>query len=509
MKNLKRKVITSLILFIFCFTILEGCKKDKSSANTNGKFTEAIQSHLLLVNDVVASIYDSTSGAAVSIPDFDLIYESAGRIESSDNPPKYLASIYSLLGRASDVDCDVPNQNENLTFPMDHHLYPKMGFEWYYLGIYLNATDSEGTEGRIGVLLSMQKQRVIGLTTQDEFSLSDKDCMVFFNLVTATLDFPDNKKLIRRSDNLQLPALGGNASFSSIGEDFYFKVGADELSGSINVLPITLNVNDGGNLSFSLTFIPPSGMNAEDAFFLQGVPDLTLAGTGYTGVPSPGIYYSWPQLQIDTSLLNTITVDGKAYTITGGGGWMDHQLMMKSLKNKDNDTHPIPFVEEVKPYNGWSWQFFNLDNGDAFTGASFQLGNINPSTTLSYGYYIYPNSDLTQWKSEFLYGDMFLENFQGRPVIVDNPSSPLIQFPTLWEYSNLQSVGVSLSGNATPWYIDGTFNGQSLQIICENPVDYIDLSGSNNNGVGFCESIGFESVDSYKSRVKEYLKSQN
>lgn len=514
MKTSKQKPFFLLIMFISCITFLGGCEKINLSEVTNGEineqFTEALQSHLLFVKDRVATINNPTNNEAVDIPDFDLIYKSAGQVESSKNPGKDVASIFSLLGRASDVDCDVPNQNSILTFPSDHHLYTNMGLEWYYVAIILDATDSQGTEGRIGVLLSMTKQRIIGLTTQKEFSFSDKDCMLFTNLATATLDFPNNKKIIRRSENSQLPALRGSASFSSIGEEFHFNVGNDKLTGNIDVLPLTIEVNDGQNLSFNFKVVPPSTIKPENAFFLQGIPSTsTLAGTGYTSNPAPGIYYSWPQLKIDENFTNSITVEGKTYTINGGTGWMDHQLMMQSLENSNNATNPIPFIEEVKPYDGWSWQFFNLDNGDAFTGASFQKGNLSPSIPLSYGYYIKPNTDFTKWESEYIYGDMLLKNFLGHPVVVDNPSSPLVQLPTMWEYSNLQSIGLSLSGNATPWINDGTFNSPSSQIISESPVDYIDLTGNNNNGVGFCESVGFESVESYKSRIKDYLKNKS
>lgn len=510
MKNSKSKTIVSLIIIFFSFSVFVSCKKDKLPPDTEGLFNEAIQSHLMLVKNEVASIIDPTSSNPISIPDFDFIYDAAGRIESSDNPPNYLASIYSLLGRAADIDCEVPDPEKSLTFPMDHHLNPKMGFEWYYLGIYLDVTDSKGLSGRIGIVLSMEKQRVIGLTTQEKFALSDNDCMLFINLVAATVDFQDHKKIYRRSENLQLPALGGSGSYSSMGENFYFACGADNLSGSMDVLPLTTNVNDGENISFSLTFISPEGMNPEDAFFLQGIPDLTtFMGTGYTSNPVPGIYYSWPQLIIDKSHSNTINVEGMNYTITGGGGWMDHQVMMQSLKNAEDAIHPLPFVEDVKPYNGWSWQYFNLENGDAFTGASFQVGDMNPSPIFSYGYYVNPNAASTKWESKYIFGDMFLKDFQSYPVIVGNPLSPKVQFPSAWEYDNILSFGISLAGKATPWFNDGTFNGQALQIISENPVDYIDMSGNNNNGVGFCESIGFEQVDSYRARVIKYISSMN
>ena len=102
---------------------------------------------------------------------------------------------------------------------------------------------------------------------------------------------------------------------------------------------------------------------------------------------------------------------------------------------------------------------------------------------------------------------MFLENFRSFPVSVDNPSSSsTVPLPTAWKYVNVQSLlGDPLEGTATPWITDGTFNGQSLQIISENPVDYTDTSGKHPDGVGFCESVGFEDMDSYRARVLDYL----
>ncbi len=488
---------------------MAGCKKNKPDSSPDNKFTEAVQSHLLLVKDSVAAITDTTTGGPLQIPDFDLIYQSAANIESVNDPEKYTACIYSLLGRASDVDCQLPDPNAGLTFPAAHHMDARMGFEWYYIGLSLGATDASGAKGRIGILLSIQKQRIIGLTTQKKYGFSDNGCMLFVSLVTATIDFPGNTKIIRRSENLQLPALGGNGGFSVPGQDFSFYCGNDKLTGGQNVLPLVMEVKDGTNMSFSLPLIPRAGMESQNAFFLQGAPNpSTFSGTGFTGVPSPGIYYSWPQLRLDTTASNEILLEGKTYTIEGGNGWMDHQLMMHSLKNAGNAVHPIPFLEEVKPYNGWSWQYFNLEQGDAYTGASFQLGNMQPSVPFSYGYYIKPNASSTGWESIFIFGEMMLKNFVGHPAIVDDPSSTQVLYPSEWEYANITSVGVSLNGKATPWFIDGTFNGQSLQVISENPVDYEDLSATHNDGVGYCESVGFEIVDSYRQRVKAYLLSK-
>ncbi len=496
------------IMSLVSSLLVMGCSKGESVDYKLAQLEVVVQSHLLLVNSAVSDIINPVTQKQTTIPDYDTLYRSAGLMEVSSNPPKYLATILSLLGRANDFDCKVPDANKSLEFPSDHHLHSDMGLEWYYLGIYLDAIDPDGISGRIGLVLSMQKQRIIGLTTQTKFAWSDKESMLFTNLATATLDFPDRKEIIRRRPNLQLPALDGDASYSSQEEDFYFTCGPDTLSGSKNVLPLVVSVKDGNNLSFDLTFIPKEGFSPENAFFLQGIPSISgMGGTGFTGNPTPGIYYSWPQLAIDTNSSNTMVVDNIIYTITGGGGWMDHQLMMQSLKNSLDSILPIPFTDDPKPYNGWSWQFFNLDNGDAFTGASFQIGDFNRSPRLTYGYYIFADNNLKKWNALFINGDMYLKDFRSFPIKLDDPLSQTLTLPTQWEYNNIETIlGVSsFAGIATPWLNNGTFYGQTDQIISENPVDYVDSSADQPSGVGFCESVGFEAVDRYRQRALKYL----
>ncbi|MGZ5433430.1 MAG: lipocalin-like domain-containing protein, partial [Thermoanaerobaculia bacterium] len=58
------------------------------------------------------------------------------------------------------------------------------------------------------------------------------------------------------------------------------------------------------------------GMAADAAFFLQG----GFRTPGVTPLPTPGIYYSWPQLSVNGS----IRVGDTTYTVTGGSAWMDH-----------------------------------------------------------------------------------------------------------------------------------------------------------------------------------------
>ena len=129
---------------------------------------------------------------------------------------------------------------------------------------------------------------------------------------------------------------------------------------------------------------------------------------------------------INVEKSNSITVSGTTYTITDGGGWMDHQLMMQSLKNAKDEVHPVPFVEDYEPYHGWSWFYFNVDNEHSFTGASFQNGTFDPNPTIVYGYHIWPSKNRNRWESTYIWGKMHLKNIQDFPVIVDDPSTALV-----------------------------------------------------------------------------------
>jgi hypothetical protein len=467
----------------------------------------ALQSHLLLVKDAVAAIINPETGERTSIPDFDTIFQAAGRLDSSESPDKDVATILALLGRASDFDSEAPGADYMLQFPKDHHLHPAMGFEWYYVCFHLDVTYAGGTRGRIGVIISMQKKRVIGLSTQQRLGWTNEASVMVNNLVTATVDLPGRKAITRRRPNVQWSPTGGNARFSVPGEAFYMQCGTDNLSGTTDVLPLLASVQDGTNLAFSLTLRPPDGFTPPNAFFLQGVPTAFGGGTGLTYTPTPGIYYSWPQLIVDTGTPASIVVDGVTYTINSGRGWMDHQVMMQSLRNFGDATSPIPFTDDPRPFNGWNWQFFNLDNGDAFTGAAFHQWYLSANPPLNYGYYVAADRALGKWNSLYITGQVILGDFRTFPVITDAPSSSsTIQLPNSWQYFNVQSVlGDPLSGIATPWFTDGTFNGDALQIIGENPVDYKDTSGKHPNGVGFCESVGFERIDIYRKRALDFL----
>jgi CrtC N-terminal lipocalin domain len=462
-----------------------------------------VQEHLLTVQQAVNAITDPSTGQPVQLPDFSTLYEAAGKLDNSTCAADLMSVITALLGRAGSVDFNAPPDNYQVAFPKDHHLHADMGTEWYWIGCHLNVTDPAGNTGRIALLLSMQKIRAVGLTAQRNAGWTDQQVTVASNVATLTVDMgPDKRGYYRRSRNLQWPLMGGEVAFSAPGEDFYFQCGADSLTGSANVLPLYVNVNDGEYLSVNLELTNGPAFTPETAFFLQGVPTLN-GGTGVTPVPTPGIYYSWPQLLVSGS----VTVNGITYEVNSGTGWIDHQLMMTSLENPNGEIHPVPFVEDPTPYNGWVWQFYNLDNGQAFTGAGFELGAMNYNPKMTYGYFLNPNNGA--WEAFFINGDLALQDPAQFPAITCNTpyQVPDVTIPTARGYSNVENplLGQPLSGQATPWYTDGTFNTQPWGLCAEFPADFTDTSGNYANGLGFLETVSFAPVEDYRNFALTFL----
>jgi hypothetical protein len=356
----------------------------------------------------------------------------------------------------------------------------------------------------------MEKIRTVGLGAQQAAKWTDREVTLASNSVTVTVDMgPGKCNIYRRSRNLQWPLKGGVVDFSTPGQDFLFQCGPDSLSGSADVLPLSVKVNDGDNMNIDISLTNNKAFNADSSFFLQGVPNPgaiigigETGGTGLTPNPTPGIYYSWPQLVVSGS----IVIGGNQYTINSGTGWVDHQLMMSSLQNYEGAASPVPFVGDSAPYNGWVWQFYNLDNGQAFTGAAFVKGGMNYSPTISYGYYLVPDNG--KWKALFINGNVNLLSPQVFPPIAGNatPGVPEIVIPMVRAYSQVENklFGNPLSGVATPWYSDGTFNNPNWGLCSESPADYTDLSGKSN-GLGYMETVGFQPVADYRKFALDFL----
>ncbi len=467
----------------------------------NASVAPVIENYLLAVQARVNQIIDPDTKKPVQIPDFDRLMAAAGSIDKAQHPVECMRMINVLLDRASNFDFAVPAAQ--VSFPADHHIHPTMGFEWYWFGCSLQVVDqSTGKSGRLSVFADMQRTRCVGLTAQSNAGWTDEQVTLACSLATVTVDMgPGQRMYVRRSNNDQWPLKGGSVQFSKPGEPFSFKCGNDSLTGSGNVLPLNLAIDDGANLGIALTFDCNPQTKVSDptkAFFLQGVPVVGgSGGNGLTPVPTPGIYYSWPQLKVT----GTVTVRGTTYTVQSGNGWIDHQLMMSSLENPSGAVHPIPFVQDARPYNGWVWQYFNFDDMTALTGAAFITGAMPTDPAMGYGYYLQPDGS-NGWKAVFVNGtiDLLWPNVFPMPCAPKPPFAEVV-IPIVRTYRNVLNVfdlGLlfePVAGVATPWYPDGTFDLPTADIFAEFPADYTDMSGHHGNGQGYLESSGFAGVE--------------
>ncbi len=85
----------------------------------------------------------------------------------------------------------------------------------------------------------------------------------------------------------------------------------------------------------------------------------------------------------------------------------------------------------------------------------------------------------------------------------------MVDIPIVRAYSGVENafLGKPLSGIATPWFHDGTFDGANGAVCAEIPADYTDLPGQYADGLGDMESVGFEPVASYRAYALGRLKS--
>lgn len=467
--------------------------------------SQTLLKYLEIVREELAELKNPSDGSPVEIPDYDIISEAAKKIDNTKSPVDIMFIIQSMLGRAKCVGFDSIDDSYKVKFPDDHHLHLNMGAEWYWTAFHADVIDENGNTGRLSALVVMEKNRCVGIDSQREAGWTDEEISLVTNLATVTIDMgPENRKYFRRSRNCQWGLKGGNLSFSKPGEKFYFTCGDDSMTGTENVLPLNVVVNDGSNMKINVQFTNQESFNVEDSFFLQGIPNLHIGGSGGTGTtpnPTPGIYYSWPQLRISGS----VEVGGNKYTIQSGSGWIDHQLMMSSLQNPKGEISPVPFVDDFRPFNGWTWQFFNLENGDAFTGSSFITGEMESKLSFPYGYFISPHDG--KWKAHYLTGESCNLYPVAFPSIVDSQNSRKVYIPLFRTFNKLKTLfGHALTGAAAPWHNEGTFNGGDWAVASEFPADFIDQSGEFANGVGYMESVGFQNVNDYREFAIEFLK---
>jgi predicted secreted hydrolase len=423
---------------------------------------------------------DEIPGYLQPAPDvWALMREVAAKVSTAQQA----AVLYTMLGEAQSWgQAPAPT---SVQFPQDHRMHLKSGSEWYWLSCHLDAQGPKGPV-RIAILQSMERLRLLSQAAQAKAEWTDEECQVLWNAVTVVVSGPDGSSITRRTPNTQWSVLGGHVVWP--GELFEFAVGPDSQSGSVNVLPLHVKVDDRDNITLDLQLF--TDMPATSAFFLQGEAGITPV--------IPGIYYSWPQLKA----FGRVAVGDQTYE-GAGGAWLDHQLMVPPV--------PAPGTPTVPGFNGWSWCEFNLANGDSFTAAAFQKGALSVNDLVPYGFYLRRAGDA--WNAEPILGGMAIDQFI--------PTLNQVIQPTTWSYTATNAPGSAAAPfdvviSAAPWILDGSFVTGDLGTPSEVPVSValVDRAvGANGvplgqalTGVGYCESVSYEPRAAYMARAEAFLR---
>ncbi|MCE2820369.1 MAG: hypothetical protein LW695_09200 [Phenylobacterium sp.] len=380
-----------------------------------------------------------------------------------------------------------------LSFPADHRVHLENSEEWYWISANLTASDGVT---KLGVLTTTQSTRLVPQDIQASAGWSDAESHVAYSATTVAVNDGTRSFLVRRKPNVKWRIGGDDVVFPSVDQPLY-RCGDDVMTwGSDQVLPLRVQSGD-GDMSIDLTL--STDMPLESAWFLQAL-------AGRSPPPRPGIYYSWPQLKVT----GTVTLGETVYEVSGTG-WIDHQLMMATPPDPIHPPPPIPppTVDSLdRGYSGWQWCQFNFENGDAYTGATFQDGPFRTNLKSTFSGYItkvdgawVPQVVEAEWRLDALINTLF----------------DVLQ-PTEWTYqlNGAQGAGSGAAATAgtivaTPLHADGSYLGDGLGVLSEVAATVI-LTRSPEGappttlaGAGYCETVDAEPRAFYVKRALAIL----
>lgn len=404
------------------------------------------------------------------------------------------SAILGILGVSQFVDIDTPpGMGVPLSFPDDHRIHLENSDEWYWASANLIASDGVT---RIGVLTTTQNSRLIPQKIQALAGWSDAECHVVASATTVMIHDGTHSRIIRGQPNIRWLIGGDDVVFPSV-ETRVYRCGEDVWTwGSEQVLPLRIQ-SRGGDAAIDLTLT--TDMALDKAWFLQAIG-------GRTAPPRAGLYYSWPQLAVT----GTVKVGEQVFDVSGKG-WIDHQLMMATPPDAKDPPPPVPRHSAAsldRGFNGWQWCQFNLDNGDAYTGATFQDGTFRTNILSVFSGYItkengawVPNPIPAEWRFDALISTLH----------------DVIQ-PTEWTYELKGPLPGDVSGGdvastivASPLHADGGFIGAGLQVNSEVAATVMMTCTPKSgpiltvSGAGYCETIDAETRAHYVLRMLDFL----
>jgi hypothetical protein len=192
---------------------------------------------------------------------------------------------WSLLGDYANMST-LPVEGAALVFPRDHALHPDYSIEWYYFALSLPLPD-----GRlVSVVCSFFTKTITSaaLAPSTTAFLGHSVCSTSIGVTIETPGQPGQHYAWPVQSFFGADA--DNVAYSS-SPAFSWRLGKQSISGTGDVFPVHIHLEDAGDASFGR---PPIVIDVDCAatnpLFLQGV-------NGYYGQPGQAeyYYYSWPQ----------------------------------------------------------------------------------------------------------------------------------------------------------------------------------------------------------------------
>jgi predicted secreted hydrolase len=409
------------------------------------------------------------------------LFEVLQRATQGNFGPRESAVVSVALGSAASWDSPLIQAARPLIWPADHGMHMDVEREWYFL---VSSLEVRGREDmKIALVTIPMRNTSVSPPIREELGWTPLDAQVVDSNVKMTIVTPGESIDVLRETNVQAGICGG---LELDYRPFRTVIGRDSLiGGEDDPFPFLGQLQahyEGGSEGKPVTI----DLKHEriEPYFLQGE-------NGYIPISDEAgyLYYSAAQLKTD----GAVVYDGERHEVTGVS-WFDHQWGCAA---------PAPVAQPRSASYGWVWFAFNFEDGSALTLVGPH--GLPPITE---------PTKLPVWGKLVSRETAQTLDIEGRVLLTEYMASPRTgaSWPCGWEFAlkEVGSVGEpQLTVNVTPWAKDQLGMFASLVEFWEGGVSVVatDLNkpGVILRGVGFCESVGFETPKSYVERARRFL----
>lgn len=400
------------------------------------------------------------------------------QIATSPNvTPEQLEACWSLLGNQANMPT-MPRPSTTLSFPLDHSLHPDASIEWYYFTLSLPLNGG----GTVSVVCNFFR-KTLAPSSLAPWATGLLGRSICSTSVGITIEMPGQAG---KHYSWPVKAYFGNdtQNVTFTGSPFHWSLGKQSISGTNNVFPLHIHLEDPGDGSRPPIVIDVDAA-ATNPFFLQGLK-------GYVGDDSTTgyEYYSWPQQRTT----GTVTIQGTSYNVADGLTWMDHQWGGSAPTNPNG-------------WGGWSWFEFQLEGNRALTfsathGPIPPSGIITPVLQTAFGTYV--GDGITSLVGV---GSLTLSDY------VASPYTGTL-YPTAWAATIAMpgatpiDLNLTIATSTKPqalWM--GGLNEYAEAAASVTAVGTIGRTPVNATGVGYCETVGAQSPTEANTARMTYLQS--